>query len=161
MPQHGVHQPRFRLVDGLPVHRQTLRVAGSKLVRPAQRPLKATPVEKRKVTKAGALHKGQRLEDETPEAFEVRVADAIAENPAAYYARGTVVRLVDELPALRRDLVQTVDLIRYAERTNQHPRNPDACAKFGRLCGFFAVCSGSADIDSFPRGPAHRELAAD
>jgi len=57
--------------------------------------------------------------------------------------------------------VQTVDLIRYAAKTNQHPRNPDACAKFGRLCGFFGVCSGSADLDSFPRGPAHRELAAD
>jgi hypothetical protein len=130
------------------------------LVRPAQRPLRATPADRQKLTKAGALRKGQRVDDETPDEFEARVAEAIAGDPAAYFQRGTVVRLADELPGLRRDLVETVELIRFGKRTGQHPRNPDACASYGRLCAFFPVCTGAADIDSFPRGPAHRELAA-
>jgi hypothetical protein len=29
---------------------------------------------------------------------------------------------------------------------NRHPRNPDACMRYGRVCEFFAVCSGEAQL---------------
>jgi hypothetical protein len=74
-----------------------------------------------------------------------------------------VVRLDDELPKMRADILDTIKLARVAALFDIHPRNPDACAKFGSLCGFFDACAGRADIHDlarFPRGRAHPELAA-
>ena len=39
--------------------------------------------------------------------------------------------------------------LRTSERTDgwDHPRNPDACQRFGSLCCFYGVCCGEASLD--------------
>jgi hypothetical protein len=111
------------------------------------------------------LYAGQRDTDETPDEFEARVLTAIAAAPDDFYRRAEIVRLEDELPKLRADILDTVKLARVADLFDIHPRNPDGCAKFGArsLCGFFDACARGADIHDlirFPRGTAHPELAA-
>src|SRR5260221_249875 len=49
------------------------RVEYDVLIKPTLRPLLATPVDKRKHTKAGALYADQRAEDEAVAAFQARV----------------------------------------------------------------------------------------
>lgn len=111
------------------------------------------------VPEAPRLHANQRDTDETVEAFEERLVEVLAERPDNFLQRGTVVRLDNELPGMRQDLL---DDIAVAE-TGLTPRNPDACARFGTLCSMFDICAGRADIEDaqrFPRGRAHPELAA-
>jgi PD-(D/E)XK nuclease superfamily protein len=105
---------------------------------------------------APRLHSHQRNVDETEEEFRERVIEVIAERPDDFLVRGTVVRLDDELPGMRKDVL---DNIAIAE-TGLTPRNPDACAKFGLMCAFFEACSGRASINDFPRGRVHPELAS-
>jgi hypothetical protein len=109
------------------------------------------------------LHANQRAEDETGEAFADRVAEAIAADLDGFLLRGTVVRLEDELPKMRADLLDAIKLERICAAVELAPRNPDACARFGSLCSFFDACSGRADINDplrFPRGELHPELGA-
>lgn len=117
------------------------------LAKPAQRPLKATPVESRKFTKDGALYKTQRLEDESPAEYRARVAESIAEDPEAYFQRATVVRLETELEEAAFDAWQTARQLREAELAGRYPRNPDACVRYGSTCSFFPVCTGEASLD--------------
>lgn len=108
---------------------------------------------------APRLHAHLRDVDETTEEFEARLVEAIAENPDAFLLRGVVVRLEHELPLMRQDILDDIDIA----ETGLTPRNSDACARHGVLCGMFDVCAGRASIDDeyrFPRGPAHPELAA-
>ena len=113
---------------------------------------------------APRLHANQRDTDETIEEFGDRITDAIATEPDAFLIRGEVVRLDDELPGMRQDLLDTIKIERAAALLEVAPRNPDACAKYGRLCDFFGPCSGTESIDDpvrFPRSEqAHPELAA-
>lgn len=107
----------------------------------------------------------QRETDETIAEYEDRLVDLLAEKPDDYLIRSKVVRLEDELPAMRRDLLDTIRLERASNLLfgAEPPRNPDACAKYGGLCPFFGPCSGRASINDkhlFPRGEAHPELAA-
>lgn len=102
------------------------------------------------------IHKDQRDEDETLEAFEARLIEAIAERPDDFLMRGPVVRLEHELPMMRQDIL---DDIAVAE-LGLTPRNPDACARGREMCSMFGVCSGTQDINTFQRGPVHPELAA-
>jgi hypothetical protein len=71
-----------------------------------------------------------------------------------------VVRLDDELPRMRTDLLDTIRMERVAASFEVAPRNPDACARFGALCPMFALCSGRANLSDFTRGDVHPELAA-
>lgn len=102
------------------------------------------------------LHANMRDTDETAEAFEARLVEAIAENPDAFLMRGSIVRLDGELPALRQDVLDDITLA----ETGLKPRNPDACARYGAMCSYWPLCSGTATIDDFTRGPAHPELGA-
>lgn len=120
------------------------------------------------VPEAPRLHSNQHDTDESAEAFEARLVEAIAENPDAMLLRGVVVRLEDELPVMRQDLLDVIALEQMrvdvdGVPTRLAPRNPDACARRGELCEFFDACAGRADINDetrFPRGLAHPELAA-
>jgi len=118
--------------------------------KPAQRPLKATPPESRKYTKAGVLYANQRERDESPTEYFERIAEAIAEDPNKYYARGDVVRLERDEREHASDVWHTARLIRESELLNRHPRNPQSCKRYGRLCSYFPVCSGEARIEDFP-----------
>jgi hypothetical protein len=108
------------------------------------------------VPEAPRLHSNQRDTDEPVEEFEARLVEAIAESPDAFLPRGVVVRLESELPTMRQDIL---DDIAVAE-TGLTPRNSNSCAHGREMCGYFALCSGTASIDDFTRGPAHPELAA-
>jgi hypothetical protein len=114
---------------------------------------------------APRLYARCRTADETIDEFVERVIAEIGERPDDFLIRNTVVRLDDELPRMRLDLEDTIRLERAAHLLfgAEPPRNPDACAKYGGLCPFFAACSGRADINDphlFPRSTAHPELAS-
>jgi|KBSSwiStaDraftv2_1062776.scaffolds.fasta_scaffold00132_49 hypothetical protein len=109
------------------------------------------------VPQAPRLHANQRDSDETSEAFEERLVEAIADAPDAFLLRGVVVRLEHELPGMRQDLLDQIAV----EQTGLTPRNPDSCSRYGVLCPMFDVCAGRASIDDlerFPRGRVHPEL---
>lgn len=111
------------------------------------------------------LYKNQRDADESIDDFAARVSDEIAGDVDAFLIRGAVVRLDDELPKMRTDLVDAIKVERMTSMMfgDAPPRNPDACAKFGSLCSFFGACSGRESIydeTKFPRERAHPELAA-
>lgn len=132
------------------------------LVKPAQRPLKATPIEARKYTKTGALYANQRDRDETPDEYRSRVVEAILGDPNAYFLRANVERLEAEMHDGLADVWQTGRTIRENELAGRHPRNPDSCVRFGRTCEFFTICCGEGSLDDarlFTRGEAHLELA--
>lgn len=114
---------------------------------PSQKPLKATPVEARKYTqKTGALYASQRADDEGPEEYKARILEKMLEDPTAFYARGEVVRLEKELHDARNDAWDLGRVIRENQLADRHPRNPDACMRFGRRCPFWGVCTGEASL---------------
>ena len=101
---------------------------------------------------------------ETPEEFRNRLLEAIAENPTGYYARGEVVRHEAEMEEALFDVWQLGKQLRESEIAGRHPRNPDACVRYGRTCPFFDACTGTASLDDtslFRRSThVHPELAA-
>ncbi len=116
--------------------------------RPQQRPLKATPEDKRKYKKGTTeLYANQRLTDETMDEFKARMAAVIAAAPEEYYQRSEVVRLEAELEESRKDTYETALMIRETKRAERAPRNVDACMTYGSICKFYDVCSLSASID--------------
>lgn len=117
------------------------------LGKPALRPLKATPREARKYKKDGSLYANQRDADETPAAYLVRVMEAIAAEPSAYFQRGDVVRLEDEMRSHMRDVWQLAVQLRDARAAQSWPRNPDACVSYGTTCPFFGVCTGEESLE--------------
>jgi hypothetical protein len=117
------------------------------LGKPAQKPLKATPPEERRLKKDGTPYANVRLEDETPVEFQARVMEAIAEDPNRFFVRGEVTRLDEEMAEHLYDVWQTAQSIREGELSGRHPRNPDACVRYGRTCPFFDVCTGVASLD--------------
>jgi hypothetical protein len=135
------------------------------LGKPGLRPLKATPLESRKYTKDGRLYAGQRERDETPVDYEVRVAEDIAADPDAYYARGDVVRLERDLLDHAGDAWQLARQIRDAELARRAPRNVDACRRQGGMCPYWSVCSGEAALEDPTRyrlaQNVHPELSED
>lgn len=117
------------------------------LSKPEQRPLKATPEDKRKYKKDGALYANQRLADEPMADFRARMAADIAAQPEAYFQRVEVVRLERELEESRVDMYQTGRMIRETNNAGYYPRNVDACFSFNRPCEFLAICDGTASLD--------------
>lgn len=117
------------------------------------------------VPQAPRLHANQRDADETLDAFTDRLTEEIAADVDGYLVRGVVVRLDDDLPKMRDDLIAWIKIEQLSSTVfgAEQPRNTESCASFGSLCPFYAACSGSASIDDqhlFPRGAAHPELAA-
>jgi hypothetical protein len=84
---------------------------------------------------------------ETVEEYEARVTEEVAVNPERYFQRGVVVRLESEEREAALDAWQLAREIREAELAGAHPRNPDSCSRFGRMCGYFSVCTGVASLD--------------
>jgi hypothetical protein len=115
---------------------------------------KATPLDKRRYTKATKaepvvrLYANQREADETDDEFELRVLEHILEKPDVYFQRHDIVRYEDEHQAHIRDVVGTVRLMRVVEEMPETPRNVDACFKWGRACAFLPVCLGEDRIDN-------------
>jgi hypothetical protein len=132
------------------------------LVKPGQRPLKATPLEARKYTKGGALYANQRDRDETPEEYRERLVAAIVEAPNDFFQRAEIVRIGDEVRDAMADIWDLGRMMREGELAGRAPRNPDACVRYGRTCEFFGACTGEASLEDealFRWGnPVHAEL---
>lgn len=84
---------------------------------------------------------------ETPEEFEQRCLEVIAEAPDKFYARGVVVRLEADEREAAFDVWNTAHQMREARRLNIYPRNPDACVRWGRECEYLSVCANMLDIN--------------
>jgi hypothetical protein len=103
-------------------------------------------VEDRKYTKTGALYANQREVDETPEEYAERVQRDIETHPDDYFQRGEVVRLESEIREHDLESWLQAQVMRDARRMKIAPKNPDACKRYGRLCSFFEVCTGQAQL---------------
>jgi len=116
------------------------------LRRPEIKPYKATPLDKRKYTKAGALYANQRDHDETPEEYGQRAADMIAADPDAYYQRAEIVRLESEVERARDELDKlALDALRVLP-CEPEPRTgvmTGAC----RRCPYVGPCLHGESID--------------
>lgn len=108
------------------------------------------------------LYANQRDTDESPDDFETRILAAIEAAPDSFYTRATIVRLENELPKMRGNILDTVKLARLAHVVGIAPMNTGSCDKFGTLCSFFDLCAGRSDIEDtirWPRQRPHQELA--
>jgi RecB family exonuclease len=133
--------------------------------RPALRPLRATPPEKRKYKKDGSLYANQREEDEAPEDYATRIAADIAERPEHYFARIEIARLEQDLQACAAEVWQQQLAIRNAQKTGHWYRNPGACFSPFQ-CEYLPICMNSdletATPDGYLRSDViHPELAGD
>ncbi len=113
------------------------------------RPLKATPLENRKYTKANVLYANQRETDETPEEYALRLREDIAADPERYFQRHVIPRLESQIADYRLSVWQAGRAIREAELAGRSPMNPDACFRFGR-CPFWDACANGLDLLTSP-----------
>lgn len=132
------------------------------LRKPALRPKKATAEIKLK--KDGTPYANQTLADETPDEFERRCLESIAEDPDRHFMRGEVPRLEKDEYDAAVDLWHQARHLREVTLSGNHVRNPDACIRYGRECSYFGVCTGTAmigDPNLFQRVERpHQELDA-
>lgn len=117
--------------------------------RPMQRPLLATPEEKRSYKKDGTLYANQRDKDETPEEYRGRVNAALAEAPHRYFRRQWVPRMESQVKEFLYDSWMHASMMRESARTGQAPKNVDACHRFGE-CPFWTCCSTGSKPEDFP-----------
>lgn len=116
-------------------------------VKPAIRPLKATPEDKRKFTKTGQLYANQRDRDETPDEYGQRILAGVSEHPNDYFVRGEVSRLAEALDRARRDVWEIAYTMEVQMEAGMAPRNTRACRGIGGgLCEYFDVCAGAAEL---------------
>lgn len=173
----GAYRRRLRMDGQVSVYHDGAAALGHQvvgciydvLVKPSQRPLKATPVELRKFTKptkadpVPRLYANQRETDEMPDEYRARVREALAADPDALL-REEVVRLDDEMAGARADVWDTARTIRESELAGRAPRNPAACQAYGRDCDFWPHCADGvplADPTRYRRvDTPHTELAA-
>ena len=95
----------------------------------------------------GKLYANMRDTDEAPAEYRARILQDIGERPEEYFVRGEVARLADEREDAALDLWQTARMMRESEIGARHPRNPDACIRYGRACPYFDVCTGVASLE--------------
>ena len=111
------------------------------LKRPAQRPLKATPKDKRIYRKKdGGLYKGQREIDESVLGHFERIAEWINDNPGKARARKVIPRVEGQLKEGLQDIWDHSKRILLAEKDGLWPRNPNACHQF-HTCSFWDCCA--------------------
>lgn len=189
----GFYWNRLRIDDQISIYHEGAKALGHEvhgciydvLVRPKIRLLEATPEDVRKYTKGVVcscgpggcdaceghpgwvepprLYAKQRDRDETLPEYHARIMEQIVGDPQAWLTRRTVVRLEDEIDEHAQDVWQTAQDLRLAQRNARWPRNPDACMLYEKLCPFFHVCTGAADLGDRNlfriRAHAHQELA--
>jgi len=119
------------------------------VLKPRLRPQRATPEEKRRRKKDGTYYANVRLEDETPEAFRLRVREAIQAEPERYFQRSEVPRLQSDLRDYLQDAWMEGKTMREAERLGYQPRNPESCHRFG-ACPFWPVCGHAVRPEDRP-----------
>ncbi len=117
--------------------------------KPTLKPHAATPADKRKYRKTdGKLHANQREHDENRDDYADRLVQAIAAKPDAYFRRYEAVRLESERERARRDIDRLAHEILNVHPEEPQPRTPDNCRRYGRMCPYFDVCTGTAELTS-------------
>lgn len=122
------------------------------LIKPQIKPLKATPAESRKYTKAGALYANQRETDETPDEYRDRLIAAIAADPDRYLVHAEIVRTEQEREAHLWALWMNacaIDQTRagaaHARDVRAVPQHSHACFQHGGGgCQYLPICEGTA-----------------
>ena len=117
--------------------------------KPLLRPKFATPHDKRRYTKTGALHADQRDVDETPEQYGERVRQEVESAPARHYRRREVPRTEADLLDYLYEAWQYGKQIREAELAGRHPKNPEACHRYG-TCPFWEHCAHGLRLEDHP-----------
>lgn len=135
------------------------------VLKPALRPLMATPVEARKITRDGRLYANQREVDETADEYRARVRTAIETDPDRYYQRREIPRTESQIAEFLADAWVQAQSMRDAHRLGRAPRNPDACHQYG-VCPYWLCCSTGSDPSDYPGvyrrlDDVHPELADD
>ena len=115
--------------------------------KPALRPYKATPVDKRKYRKDGTLYQSMRDKDESHKDYFVRIAAKIAENPSSYYRRTTVVRSEKEINYFEKYVWAVAEKIRFERRLGVYTKNAQSCTAYNKQCKYFDLCSGASSLD--------------
>ena len=121
--------------------------------KPELEPRKATPEEKRRYTKptkkdpVPRLYSQDREKDETIDEYRDRLAEDIIARPDWYFQRQIIVRLEHDNEEHARDVVQTAEMIRFAEERDAWPRSTGACKRYGSYCEYAPACSGETTID--------------
>lgn len=111
------------------------------LLRPRQKPLKATPMESRKyVAKTGALYANQRAEDETPDQFRARVAADISDHPTKYFQRRVIGRMDKDIIEYLGEVWEETQMMRAAELAGVATKNPESCHRFS-TCSYWDICA--------------------
>lgn len=118
--------------------------------KPSIRPRMATPVEKRRKKKNGDYYANVRLDDETAQEYHERVLEDIRSRPSHYYQRRSVPRMASQVKAFMQDTWDLTQLMDFSEASGIAPRNPDACFKYGRACGFYDICTLGLDPEDHP-----------
>lgn len=89
---------------------------------------------------------------ETAHEFELRVAAAVAEDPARYFQCRPIPRLAGDLAAYQADAWMLSQQILWSRRLQNHPRNPSSCKAFG-TCEYWRLCTGMATVQDPINGP--------
>ena len=104
--------------------------------KPTIKQYSATPPEKRKYTRDGALYAGQHERDETPEEYRARVREWYDAEKRVH--THFVYRTQPDIDEHIADLNLTIKDINAAERDGTFYRNPEACKILG--CPFRSKC---------------------
>jgi hypothetical protein len=110
------------------------------VLKPLQRPAKATLEADRKHKKDGTLYANQRETDETPEEYRARVREAIEAAPERYFQRREIPRTESQLADFLYDAWAQGRDMREAHLAGRAPRNSDACFAYGK-CPMWEICS--------------------
>jgi hypothetical protein len=119
------------------------------VLKPALRPLRATPPDARKYTRDGRLYANQREADETPDEYRLRLREALAAEPERYFQRREIPRTESQLVEFLQDAWAQARSMRDDHLASRSPRNPEACFAYGR-CPFFDVCSAGVNPAEHP-----------
>lgn len=116
---------------------------------------------KQRVTEDGEILQTRPM---TPEEYETKLDNDIAERPEFYFAQREVARLDSEILEYMKDAWVCSQQILAWRRMDAWPRNPNACGDYGG-CRFLQLCAGRAEVDGFNYrervGPRHPELSED
>lgn len=126
-----------------------VRVIYDVLRKPLQKPLLATPLEKRiRSKKTGKLKTVQREQDETSEAYGDRILGVMQKNPEAHIVRLECERSPEAQYRYYLNVWQWTEKMERDERAGIAPMNEDSCWRFDTPCEFWEVCSGITTIDN-------------
>jgi hypothetical protein len=114
--------------------------------KPAMKPLKATPVDKRKYTKDGKLYANLREVDETPHEWGERLLADMIERPDFYLQRRIIPRLEQSIDEFRNEVWDIAKDILQAQNLDRWYRNPSH--QNCDFCPYFDFCTGLQQLDT-------------